>query len=221
MSCVPHEPPTHEELDRRRRFLESERIAFEWEKLQRERTTFNADASSAFHLLELAQPRTIVPMEALSTEGKSTDENTDVGSPVPADSMIGRRVCRYWEGSKRYFPGTVVASNVATGGLAAHYVRYDDGEEKWESEVEDIDDVPICQRTSACWKRAGHVGKCIGKKCISRRKTSVAVNVNACLEEDDDASTTHGGRAVRMTRHLSQNLSWAILGGRKWHSKIK
>jgi hypothetical protein len=135
MLHVPREPPTHEELDRQRRFLEAERISFEWEKLQREQRAFHLEAKSAVQLLELAHSKTTAPVEALDSLSKEKsadeifDEIFDEISSVPADPMIERRVCRYWEGSKRYFTGTVVASDVTSGGVATHCVRYDDGEE--------------------------------------------------------------------------------------------
>ena len=77
-------------------------------------------------------------------------------------SMVGKRVCRYWHQERRYFAGTATLCRMVGYNLI-HYVKYDDGEEHWESELEELALSYMCNRSSACWKRAGHRGRCLRK----------------------------------------------------------
>ena len=231
--AAPCEPPTHEELDRQRRFLEAERIAFEWYKLRRSRLDFEAEASTAMYLLDLARcdqvgTRNLWALDAsdMMHAPGATDMLCVSANEANLDShhdpIIGRRVCKYWEGSKRYFAGTVAASKFQKG-VKLYFVAYDDGDEAWESEVEDIDDaaLPICRRTLTCWKRANHSGKCLGAKCPKKRKTLTRVagdSICATFVTEEDAATTHECRVRKAPNRLGNDIGWASLQSRRWHS---
>ena len=155
---VSHEPPSHEELDRQWRYLREEQLKLEWDRLHLERelfTQYTNDNVGAYNLMSLSS----IHIAHEITQDVKYDE-----------SMIGKRVCRWWEGNKQYFVGTV--RKVKDDSV---YVVYDDGDEAWESSVEDPDDIEYkcCRKTSTCWKLARHTGRCVGCYKITEKKSNV------------------------------------------------
>lgn len=211
------EPPTHEELDRRRRLLEEERIAFEWHKLQSRRAEFESVSGPARHLLDFARSERARHLGAPTSAEPPTDHR-DAPQMEGIPFGVGRRVCRYWEGSKRYFTGRVAAVKLDEG-KRAYFVEYDDGDEAWESEVEDPCDpsLQVCRRSTGCWKRAGHKGVCIG---VKRRPKA---HITKVIAEDGASDTRLSGlvetkRARRSPFRLSNDIGWARLQSRRWSS---
>lgn len=151
LTSASHEPLSHEELDRQSRYLREQQLKLEWERLTFERESFaqyvtdNVGACNLLSLSSKQQPRS-------ENESTNSDKKYD-------ENMIGKRVCRWWEGNKQYFLGTV--DKVTNDSL---HIVYDDGDEAWESSVEDPDDVEYkcCRKTSICWKLARHTGRCVG-----------------------------------------------------------
>lgn len=149
---VSHEPLSHLELDRQWRYLQEEKLKLEWERLQFERQLFTQyfkDNVGACDLLCLSSDQ----------QHHFDDRDTQYRDEKYDKTMIGKRVCRWWEGNKQYFFGTV--ENVKRDSV---FVVYDDGDEAWESSVEDPDDIKhkCCQKTSSCYKLARHTGRCVG-----------------------------------------------------------
>jgi hypothetical protein len=209
-----NDPPSDEELDRQRRFIEQERLqlereklALERDKLRRERRDFDVDTMCATELMRLATFETSTVVDAV----------TDVPSYTDADiSRVGRRVCRWWEGNKRFFPGQVVESKVVKG-RPVHRVLYDDGDEAWESDIVDVNDpdLPICKRTPSCWKMENHCGKCIGmKKKPTAHMDASTLRRNALMKNRKSKKR----RRRQAPSRLAEDGSWASLQSRRWHS---
>ena len=186
---------SHAELDRYRRLYEEEELAFRWVKLRHERDAFYreiaSDRAGANVLLSLS---TTTPSE-------------------PSDASA--RVCVYWQGEKRYYPGVVIDRSTRDDGTPTFHVRYDDGDLAWESDVEDPLDptLPICRRHSTCWKRKGHPGPCLGTK---RVKNSVGRDAASDAPRDDPVVTV--AKRVRQRPTRLTDTDWGTGQSRSWHS---
>lgn len=153
-----HEPLSHKELDRQWRCLQEQQLKLEWERLNFEREVFTQyaiDNLGARNLLSLSS------LQQHQADDEITHDNKY------HQNMIGRRVCKWWECNKQYFLGTV-----ERGENDSVYVVYDDGDEAWESSVEDPDDVEYkcCRKTSTCWKLARHTGRCVGSYKVAKKE---------------------------------------------------
>lgn len=188
--------------------LEREKIALEWYNVRQARHEFIADTACALNLILLASLKTVEP-------------NVSSWAQATAHFAVGQRICRWWEGNKRFYPGHIVESKVVNDHWH-HYVVYDDGDEAWESDVVDVNDpdLPICQRTASCWKMAGHCGKCIG---MTAKNNTFAMNRCGMKRRKklyDDYGTN--GRWYKPTRQapyrLAEDVSWSSLQSRRWSS---
>lgn len=216
--------PSDEELDRQRRRLAQDKLEYEraelefkWEKLRRSRSDWEAQAECAMDLIGLSSassdPGHVVNH---SSPRHSIDGDDDPklfhDGPIP----VTRRVCRYWDGDQRFYPGTVVDSKKSAGKWY-HHVVYDDGEDAWESEVDDIDDpnVPRCRRLPTCWKRRGHCGKCTG---MTRVVAKMFKSGHAPSTKSESSSSSIRDR--HPPKRLRDDNDWAQLPSREWRSSL-
>ena len=221
-ACVPAEPPSHEELDRRRRQYEEELLAFQWTQLRHERDTFYASTitpmSAASSLLHLASSTS---SESSLPDSICDDEYSD------GDDLLNKSVLVYWDGDKRAYSGKVTAVK------SMYFVSYDDGDSGWEeretfvvnefkdttekqSSILTLNGVIPCRRTSGCPKMAGHRGACPG----TRRCKLISTVMDNLLPAKLAESTVLGKRCRKATCILGDGDGWGArnVASRKWSS---
>jgi hypothetical protein len=82
---------------------------------------------------------------------------------------VGKRKAVWWNDENSYYMGTVSSTRKCGNKLLFH-VKYDDGDEDWESSVENEDDVMplLCTKHASCGKLRNHVGRCRGQSVIKK-----------------------------------------------------
>ena len=142
------------ELSQRKLELQWAKFNSEWEEYYSSKKE-NGDSSAADGLMILSS----------SQSDSSMSETQSDPSVSGTERTIGNRVLKYWGTEKRFFAGVIIDMESDN-----YLVRYDDGDEAWENDVDSPDDAQRCRKCESCWKFVGHRGRCNGQGRSRKRK---------------------------------------------------